>query len=256
MARVRDPRWPALPVAEWQATRDTLQLWTQIVGKVRLANDPLANHWWNVPLYVTARGLTTSLMPHASGRSFQIDFDFQQHRLDVVTVTGESGSIALEPGPVASFYAAVMGLLNELGVATRIWPVPVEIEGAIPFPQDDVHTAYDAEQARRFWLALVQIQRTFKVFRGRFVGKVSPIHLFWGVWGSQTQFGGLTCESVPDSGGCQAAGHERVVGVPAAAPGAADVDPARPRRRRQGHRDPSAASSGRGATPTGTPSQA
>jgi hypothetical protein len=180
MARVRDPRWPALPVAEWQATRDTLQLWTQIVGKVRLANDPLANHWWNVPLYVTARGLTTSLMPHTSGRSFQIDFDFQQHRLDVVTVTGESGSIALEPGPVASFYAAVMGLLNELGVATRIWPVPVEIEGAIPFPQDDVHTAYDAEQARRFWLALVQIQRTFKVFRGRFVGKVSPIHLFWG----------------------------------------------------------------------------
>jgi hypothetical protein len=172
--------WPALPLSEWQPTRDTLQLWTQVVGKVRLANDPLASHWWNVPLYVTARGFTTSLIPHTNGNSFQVDFDFRDHRLEVLTTAGGKGSLPLAPGPVADFYAGVLRLLDELGVGTRIWPVPVEIERAIPFPDDHVHVSYDAEQAQRFWLALVEIQRTFKVFRSRFVGKVSPIHLFWG----------------------------------------------------------------------------
>ena len=149
-------RWPALPVADWQDTRDTLQLYTQVVGKVRLANTPLLNHWWNSTLYPTARGLTTSLMPHPTGPSFQIDFDFLAHRLDITTVDGQQRSLALEPRTVADFYAAVMGLLDELGVPTEIWPMPVEIPGAMPFPDDRVHTSYDPEAVRRFWLALVR----------------------------------------------------------------------------------------------------
>lgn len=173
-------RWPALPLAEWSDTRDTLQLWTQIVGKVRLANEPLAAHWWNVPFYPTARGLTTSLMPHPSGASFQIDFDLRSDRLDIATTIGDTASITLKSMPVADFYAQLMGLLDELGVGTPIWPVPVEIPGAIAFPADRVHGAYDSAYAQRFWLALVEIQRVLKVFRSEFVGKVSPAHLFWG----------------------------------------------------------------------------
>jgi hypothetical protein len=173
-------RWPPLPVAEWQATRDTLQLWAQVIGKVRMVNEPLLNHWWNVPLYVTARGLTTSLISHTTGPSFQIDFDLQAHQLEVVTSAGDKRSLALRPRPVAEFYAEVMQTLDEVGVATEIWPMPVEIEGAIPFVHDNVHTAYDQDQARRFWLALVQMVRVFHEFRSRFIGKASPVHLFWG----------------------------------------------------------------------------
>jgi len=172
--------WPSLPVSDWRETRDTLQLCTQVVGKVRLANAPLVNHWWNSTLYVTATGLTTSLMPHSLGRSFQIDFDLQEHRLDIVTTSGVATSVALTPRPVADFYAEVMRCLGELGVATPIWPMPVEIEGAIPFTGDLRHAAYDAEQAHRFWLTLVEVDRVFSTFRGRFLGKASPVHLFWG----------------------------------------------------------------------------
>ena len=173
-------RWPGLPVAEWQDTRDTLQLYTQIVGKIRLANEPLINHWWNVPLYVTARGLTTSLIHHPSGPAFQIDFDFQEHRLEITSVDRRRRSLELEPRPVADFYDEVMRMLGELGVRTEIWPVPVEIPGAIPFRVDRDHQAYDREQVHRFWLALVAITRVFKQFRSRFIGKASPVHLFWG----------------------------------------------------------------------------
>lgn len=169
--------WPALPVAEWQATRDTLQLWTQIVGKVRMVNEPMVNHWWNVPLYVTARGLTTSLMSHPSGEGFQIDFDFRAHVLEIVTASGPRHTLNLRPVSVAEFYAEVTDALEKLGVGTAIWPVPVEIEGAIPFPDDHVHNAYDPDQVERFWLALVQMRRVFYRFRSRFIGKVSPVHL-------------------------------------------------------------------------------
>jgi Family of unknown function (DUF5996) len=180
MSTVNTGPWPPLPLSEWKATRDTLQLWTQIVGKVRLANEPLVNHWWNVPLYVTARGLTTSLISHPAGEAFQIDFDFRAHRLEIVTVSGARRAVELRPMAVAEFYGEVMGALDELGLATAIWPVPVEIEGAIAFTDDRVHTAYDAVQAERFWLALVQIVRVFRRFRTRFIGKASPVHLFWG----------------------------------------------------------------------------
>ena len=180
MTRADSGRWPSIPLADWQDTRDTLQLYTQIVGKVRMANEPDTNHWWNVPLYVTARGLTTSVIPHATGSPFQIDFDFLEHRLDIDTVDGDRRSIKLESRPVAAFYQQVMSALTDLGVPTEIWPVPVEIPGAIPFPEDQQHSSYDPHAVQRFWRALVAMEFVFRTFRSRFIGKVSPVHLFWG----------------------------------------------------------------------------
>lgn len=191
-------RWPSIPVADWQDTRDTLQLYTQVVGKVRLANEPELNHWWNVPLYVTARGLTTSLMPHPVGPAFQIDFDLVDHRLDVLTVTGGRRSLDLGPRPVAEFHAEVVSLLDELGVATQIWPVPVEIADFIPFEEDRVHASYDADAVNRFWRALVEIHRVLELFRTRFIGKCSPVHLFWGSLDiAVTRFSGRTAPPHP-----------------------------------------------------------
>src|SRR5690349_5090052 len=135
--------WPALPVADWASTRDTLQLWMQIVGKTRLAHTPRINHWWNVPLYVSARGLTTSLIPNDDGRGFELNFDFIDHTLDVDVSDGSRASIALEPMTVARFYRSFTDTLEKLGLHTDIWPVPVEIEGAIPFADDETHSAYD-----------------------------------------------------------------------------------------------------------------
>jgi hypothetical protein len=161
------------------------------VGKVRLANEPLLNHWWGSTLYVTARGLTTSLMPHPTGSAFQIDFDFVAHRLEIATVDGAVRSLELEDRSVAEFYAAVMALLDDLGLSTAIWPVPVEIPGAIPFGDDRGHFRYDRDAVRRFWLALVEMQRVFTVFRARFLGKASPVHLFWGALDlAHTRFSG------------------------------------------------------------------
>lgn len=178
--RARGDRWPELRVSEWSDTRDTLQLWTQIVGKVRMTNEPMINHWWNVPLYVSARGLTTSLISHPNGLGFEIEFDFLTDQLVISTSEGASSAMPLRQGAVAEFHARLMGLLDELRVSTTIWPVPVEIPGSIPFPDDSLHTTYDPEQARRFWLLLVQILPAFKRFRARFLGKASPVHLFWG----------------------------------------------------------------------------
>lgn len=173
-------RWPSIPVHAWQDTRDTLHLYTQIVGKIRLANEPLVNHWWNSTLYLTAVGLTTSLMPHPTGPSFEIEFDFVRHRLDIVTVDGTARSLLLEDRSVADFHKAVMSMLDELGVTTTIWPVPVEIPNAIPFADDHTHTRYDPDAVHRFWRAMVEMQRVFNIFRERFVGKASPVHIFWG----------------------------------------------------------------------------
>jgi hypothetical protein len=190
--------WPAIPVADWVSTRDTLQLYTQVVGKVRLANTELTNHWWNVPLYPTARGLTTLLMAHPTGPAFQVDFDFVAHRLDVVTADGRSGTLPLRPRAVADFYREVMQLLEELDVGTKIWPVPVEIEGAIPFPDDRVHASYDPDAVHRFWLALLQVTRVFTEFRDRFLGKASPVHFFWGALDlATTRFSGRPAPAHP-----------------------------------------------------------
>jgi hypothetical protein len=171
--------WPALPYPQWKDTFETLRLWTQIVGKVRLVQSPWVNHQWHVALYVTARGLTTSPIPHGS-RTFQINFDFIDHRLWVHADDGRSRSMALEPQTVAVFYRRFFSLLAELGFAVRINRKPNEVAEAIPFDEDEVHRSYDAEYAQCFWRALVQVDRVFKVFRGRFTGKCSPVHYFWG----------------------------------------------------------------------------
>jgi hypothetical protein len=157
-----------------------LQLWTQIVGKTRLAHTPVINHWWNAPLYVSARGLTTSLIPSADGRGFELRFDFLDHTLNADVSDGARASLALEPMTVARFYHSFTEMLDKLGLHTSIWPVPVEIEGAIPFAQDETHSAYDTGRVTQFWRALVQIDRVLHAFRARFIGKASPVHLFWG----------------------------------------------------------------------------
>jgi uncharacterized protein DUF5996 len=173
------PSWPELPYAQWRDTCATLQLWTQIVGKIRLAQTPWLNHGWHVTLYVTTRGLTTSPIPCAS-RSFEIDFDFIRHVLEIHVSDGTRRRIALQPQPVADFYAAVMASLAELGIALVIGERPCEIADAIPFSQDRVHAAYDAEYAQRFWRVLLQADRLLKHFRTGFIGKCSPTHFFWG----------------------------------------------------------------------------
>lgn len=171
--------WPSLPLAAWRDTCATLHLWTQVVGKIRMAQAPLVNHWWNVVLYVTARGLTTSPMPYGS-RSFQIDFDFIDHRLVIAVSDGRREIVALEPRSVADFHREVMGRLRALDIDVHIWTMPVEIPDAIPFDRDEVHAAYDADYARRFWHVLVQADRVLNRFRAGFLGKVSPVHFFWG----------------------------------------------------------------------------
>jgi hypothetical protein len=171
--------WPELPYAAWRDTCDTLHLWTQIVGKIRLAQTPWLNHGWHVVLYVTARGLTTSPIPYGS-RSFEIRFDFNTHTLIIDVSDGGSRQIALEPGTVADFYGAVLRALREMDISVRINELPCEIAGATRFAQDKAHSAYDAQYAQRFWQALVQIDRVFKQFRTGFLGKASPVHFFWG----------------------------------------------------------------------------
>jgi len=171
--------WPGLPFDEWRDSCATLHLWMQIIGKIRLAQAPLINHWWQVPLYVTSRGLTTSPMPHGE-RTFQVDFDFIDHRLVIAGSDGATDGFALRPQPVADFYKEVMRQLHAMRLDVQIWTTPVEIPDPIPFEQDRRHAAYDPEYANRFWRVLVQADRVFTAFRSRFIGKVSPVHFFWG----------------------------------------------------------------------------
>src|SRR3954453_2730059 len=171
--------WPDLPLTDWADTCTTLHLWTQIVGKIRLAHAPMINHWWQVPLYVTSRGLTTSPMPYGA-RSFQIDFDFISHHLEIKSSDGATATVPLVARSVADFYAEVMDRLRELGLETRIWTMPVEIVDAVPFEHDRDHASYDAEYVARFWRILVLADRICTLFRSRFAGKVSPVHFFWG----------------------------------------------------------------------------
>lgn len=175
----RDTVWPELTLSKWADTRETLHLWTQIVGKVRLALEPMINHWWHVTLYVSARGLTTSLMS-AGRRGLEIEFDFIDHVLDIRTSEGKRRQVELKPRSVASFYTAVMSALEELDVRVHIVPRPNELPSVIPFTDDEVHHSYDADAAHRFWLVLLQAHRLMLRFRARFLGKVSPVHFFWG----------------------------------------------------------------------------
>lgn len=179
-AAVNDAPWPALPLAEWQDTYDTLHRWLQIVGKTRLARAPMVNHWWQVALYVTARGLTTSPIPH-DARTFQVDIDFIDHTLTVRSSDGAVRTLALVPRSVAELYRRYVAMLDALGLAVHLWPVPVEIaDDATPFLDDERHRGYDPDAAHRCWQILAQATRVLEQFRGRFLGKCSPVHFFWG----------------------------------------------------------------------------
>ncbi|WP_344002144.1 DUF5996 family protein [Nocardioides lentus] len=171
--------WPRLRVADWTETRDTLHMWTQVLGKIRLSQSPLLNHWWQVTLYVGPRGLTTGPIPHAGGL-FDMELDVVGRRLLVRSSAGEERTVPLSSRPVADFYAETMAALDALGIDVVIDVRPNEVDPAIPFPDDRVHTTYDAEAAQLFWGQLVQAHRGLEVFRSHFVGKVSPVHFFWG----------------------------------------------------------------------------
>jgi len=207
--------WPDLPYAGWRDTLQTVQLWTQIVGKIRLSLTPWLNHSWQVTLYVTARGLGTSPIP-LGGEILEIDFDFIAHRLIARTSRGEEAGLALEPQPVAEFYRRIMSLLNGLGVTVAIDEMPNEMAGAIRFSEDRIHASYDAAAVHRFWRALIQIDRIFKLFRSGFLGKASPVHFFWGSFDlAATRFSGRTAPKhpggvpgLPDAVACEAYSHE------------------------------------------------
>lgn len=174
-----DGVWPELTLAPWSDSLTTFHMWTQIIGKIRLALEPMINHWWQVPLYISSRGLTTSLM-HYGRLGLEIEFDLIEHSLRFWTSDGRVRRIALEPRSVASFYSATMDVLDELGIQIRMLPRPVEVMEAIPFATDETHHTYDPAAVHRFWLALVQAHRVMTMFRSRFIGKVSPVHFFWG----------------------------------------------------------------------------
>jgi hypothetical protein len=191
--------WPELKFAEWKDTLATLHMWTQVVGKIRLEQAPLVNHWWNVPLYISARGLTTTAMPYQD-RIFEIEFDFIDHLLLIKCSDGAAKTLALRPQTVADFYAEVMSALHNLGIDVKIWTMPVEIPDPIRFEEDTIHAAYDAEYANRFWRALVKMDDVFKEFRARFIGKVSPVHFFWGSFDlAVTRFSGKPAPERPDA---------------------------------------------------------
>ena len=195
---VHNESWPALPLAPWIQTRDTLHLWLQIVGKVRLALTPPLNHYWQATTYVTSRGVTTSPMPYEQ-RTLEIRLDFIDHRLSIETSDGASRGFALAPQSVASFYRQLMGELAALGVNVGIVARPNELpDPVVPFSQDEAHAAYDAEAVTRFWRALVQADRVMEIFRARFLGKCSPVHLFWGAMDlAVTRFSGRTAPPHP-----------------------------------------------------------
>ena len=211
----RETFWPELRYASWRDTLATLHLWTQVVGKVRLALTPWLNHGWHVPLYVTVRGLGTSPIPHR-GALFDIEFDFIAHELVVHTSRGEQRRLALEPQPVADFYARVMAVLDDLDIDVTIKEMPNEVPDPIPFSQDRVHRSYDPNAVDAFWCALIQVDRIFKEFRTGFLGKASPVHFFWGSFDlAVTRFSGREAPrhpggapGLPDSVTREAYSHE------------------------------------------------
>ena len=189
--------WPQLPLDAWRDTHATLHMWSQIVGKTRLALSPTENHWWNITLYLTPRGLTTSAM-QSGERTLSVDFDFIDHELLIRTSDGAVRALALVPRTVADFYEEYVAALRDLDVNVRIWPVPVEVEVATPFLEDREHASYDPDMANRAWRVLAQSDRVMKQFRGRFIGKASPVHFFWGGFDlAATRFSGRTAPTHP-----------------------------------------------------------
>lgn len=205
-------RWPALPLEAWKDTCETLHMWTQVVGKVRLEMSPFENHWWHVALYVTARGLTTSPIPYR-GSTFAIDFDFITHNLFIQTSEGASKAMPLIPRSVASFYQEFMASLNSLGIEVTFNTLPSEVTNPIPFDQDEVHASYDPIYAQRFWRILGQTDIVMKRFRSNFLGKCSPVHFFWGSFDlALTLFSGRRAPERPGADHMQqeASSHEEI----------------------------------------------
>jgi hypothetical protein len=203
--------WPELEWSAWSETADTLHMWTQIVGKTRLALTPLQNHWWNVPLYVTAGGLSTSAMPYGED-VLDIEFDFVKHELRMRLGSGKNETLALKPMTVAEFYREYRQRLDALGVAVKIWPLPVEVQNPIRFDQDTAHASYDGEYAQRFWQVLVRTEKVFRLWGSRFMGKVSPIHFFWGSFDlCATRFSGRMAPPRPGADRIQAEAYSHEV---------------------------------------------
>lgn len=189
--------WPSLPLDSWKDTLSTLHMWTQIVGKVRLRLTPLINHWWNVPLYVTARGLTTSRIAYGES-AFELRFDFIRHQLVLETSDGTVKTIPLAPQSVADFYADFMAMLRSAGIEVKIWRMPVEVPGPVPFDEDRVHHTYDSKAAEKFWRILLSVDSVFNQFRAGFIGKSSPVHFFWGSFDlAVTRFSGRRAPERP-----------------------------------------------------------
>jgi hypothetical protein len=189
--------WPELVWDEWKDTATTLHMWTQIVGKTRLSLSPFLNHWWNVALYVTSRGLSTSAMPYR-GHLFELEFDFLEHRLDARISSGKAQSIELRPQSVAAFYTQYVDLLQSLGIEVKINPKPVEVQSPIPFAEDYEHASYDRDAVRRFWTILRNSSTLLGLFRSRFQGKSSPVHFFWGSFDlAVTRFSGRVAPPRP-----------------------------------------------------------
>jgi hypothetical protein len=202
--------WPALPLEDWKPTYHNLHMWTQIVGKVRLALSPKTNHWWNVPLYVSARGLTTSPIPYGKD-VFEIQFDFIDHKLLIDRCDGERKTLDLIPRTVAEFYSEFLSLLGSLGVNVSIYAKPVEVPDPVPFAEDNLYCAYDADAAHRFWRIVASCDSVFKQFRAKFLGKSSPVHFFWGSFDlAVTRFNGRRAPERPgaDSITREAYSHE------------------------------------------------
>ena len=189
--------WPALPLESWKDTCATLHMWTQIVGKVRLRLTPLVNHWWNVPLYVSTKGLTTSRIPYGR-RSFEIWFDFIEHQLVLETNDGQVRTLKLAARPVADFYHEFLAMLHSAGIEVKIWRMPVEIPDPIPFDEDRIHASYDPKAVEKFWRILLSVDSVFTEFRSRFIGKSSPVHFFWGSFDlAVTRFSGRRAPERP-----------------------------------------------------------
>jgi hypothetical protein len=206
-----DAGWPALPFEAWQPTCATLHMWTQIVGKVRLAQSPYLNHWWQVPLYVSARGLTTTAIPDKD-RNFEVEFDFIGHVLAIRKSDGAARTLPLAPQSVATFYAEFMAALRSLDIDVEIWTMPVEIPDPIAFDKDTVHGSYDPAYVARFWRVLQSVDAVLKEFRGRFVGKASPVHFFWGSFDlAVTRFSGRRAPPMPDADSITREGYSHEV---------------------------------------------
>jgi hypothetical protein len=223
LAKTNPDLLPALPFDSWKDTLATLHMWTQVVGKVRLKLCPLVNHFWNVTFYLTARGMTTEAMPYESG-TVEVRFDFIDHKLLIETDQGRTAEIALKPQSVAEFYTKFMAAIANLGVTTKIWTMPCEVPNPTPFEQDQAHASYDPEAVNKFWRITVWVDQVFQEFRAEFIGKVSPVHFFWGSFDlAVTRFSGRPAPERPGADSITREAYSHEVSSAGFWPGGGDI---------------------------------